>query len=44
MKGEKNLDERGTEIGSKFVCTMHIVYIMKSTTSNRNFIECREIW
>ena len=44
MKGEKNLDERGTEIRLKFVCTMHIVYIMKSITSNRNFIECHEIW
>ena len=44
MKGEKSLDERGTEIRSKFVCTMHIVNIMKSITSNRNFIECHEIW
>ena len=35
LKGEKNLDERGTEIRSKFVCTMHIVYIMKSITSNK---------
>ena len=23
---------------------MHIVYIMRSFTSNRNFIECHEIW
>ena len=44
LEGEKNLDERGTEIRSKFVCTMHIVCIMKSITSNRNFIECYEIW
>ena len=22
----------------------HIVYIMRSITSNRNFIECHEIW
>ena len=34
MKGEKNLDEGGTEIRSKFACTIHIIYIMKSITSN----------
>ena len=44
MKGEKNLDERGTEIRSKFECIMHIVYIMKSITSNISFTECHEIW
>ena len=44
MKSEKNLNERGTEIRSQYVCTMHIVYIMKPITSNRNFIECHEIW
>ena len=44
MKGDKNLDERGIGIRSKFVSTMPIVYIMKSITSNRNFIECHEIW
>ena len=44
MKSEKNLNERGMEIRSKYVCTMHIVYIMKPITSNRNFIECHEIW
>ena len=26
MKGEKNLDMRGTEIRSKYICTMHIAY------------------
>ena len=44
MKSEKKLNERGTEIRSKYVCTMPIVYIMRSITSNRNFIECHEIW
>ena len=43
MKGEKNLSERGTEIRSKYVHTMHIVYIMRPIASNRNFIECHEI-
>ena len=33
LKGDKNLDERGTEIRLKFVCTMHIVYIMKSISN-----------
>ena len=49
MKSEKNLNERGTEIRSKYICTMHIVYIMRSIlnhyfTTNKNFIECHEIW
>ena len=44
MKSEKSLNERGTEIRSKYIWTMHIVDIMKPITSNRNFIECHEIW
>ena len=39
LKGEKNLDERGTEIRSKFVCTMH-----QSINSNISFTECHKIW
>ena len=40
MKGEENLDMR--EVGKIRVC-MNVAYIMRSITSNRNFIECHKI-